>query len=74
MAEAVGEDSGIANLWAWRNSGKQIVAQAMKLSAIGLLRVGNLMDLVVILDTICSACKEKYSTYRDVIHIVVLHG
>ena len=68
------EDSGIVNLWAWSKSGKQSPTQPIKGSAIGLLRVGNLIDLAVTLDTICSACKEKDSTYRDVIHIVVCQG
>ena len=72
--ETAGEDSGIVNLWAWSKSGKQSPTQAIKGSAIGLLRVGNLIDLAVTLDTICSVCKEKDSTYRDVIHIVVLHS
>ena len=67
----VGEDSGIVNRWAWRKGGKQSPTQATKGSAIALLRVGNLIDLAVTLDTICSGCKEKDSTYRDVIHIVV---
>ena len=70
----VGEDSGIVNRWAWRMTGKQSPTQVMKKSAIGVLRVGNLIDLAMTLDTICSACKEKDSTYRDVIHIVVSHG
>jgi hypothetical protein len=68
------DDSGIVNLCAWRESGKQSTTQAMKGSAIGLLRIGNLIDLAVTLHTTCSACKEKDSTYRDVIHIVVLKG
>ena len=46
----------------------------MKGSAIGLLRVGNLIDLVRILSTICSTRKEKDSTYSEVIHIVVQKG
>jgi hypothetical protein len=46
----------------------------MKGSAIGLLKVGNLIDLVARLDTICSVCKEKDSTYSEVIHIVVCPG
>jgi len=70
----VEEDSGMVNLWAWRKSGKQTPTQAMKRSAIGLLRVGDFIDLAVRLDTTCSACKENYSTYRDVIHIVVCKG
>ena len=41
---------------------------------IGLLRVGNLIDLDVRLDTICSICKENDSTYSEVIHIVVRKG
>ena len=46
----------------------------MKGSAIGLLRVGNLIDLMRILSTICSTRKEKDSTYSEVIHIVVKRG
>jgi len=46
----------------------------MKGSVIGLLRVGNLIDLDVRLDTICSICKENDSTYSEVIHIVVRKG
>ena len=65
------EDSGIVNLCARRESGKQSRTQAMKGSAIGLLRIGNLIDLDVRLDTICSACKENDSTYSEVIDIVV---
>ena len=70
----MGEDSGMVNLWAWRKSGKQKTRQVMKRSAIGLLRVGKLIDLDVRLDTICSACKENDSTYSEVIHIVVRKG
>ena len=70
----VGEDSGIVNRWAWRMIGKQSPTQAIKVSAIGLLRIGNLIDLGMTLDTICSVCKEKDSTYRDVIHIFVSRG
>jgi len=55
-------------------SGKHSPAQAMKVSAIGLLRVGNLIDLAARLDTICSVCKEKDSTYSEVVHIVVWQG
>jgi len=66
-----GDDSGTVNRWAWRKNGKQSPTKVMKGSAIGLLRVDNLIDLGVTLDTICSACKEKDSTYRDVINIVV---
>jgi hypothetical protein len=73
-AAAAGEDSGIVNRWACRKSGKQSPTQAMQVSMIGLLGVGNLIDVAVRLDTICSACKEKDSTYRDVIHIVVSMG
>jgi len=69
--ETAGEDSGTVNLWAWRKCGKQSPTQTIKGSAIGLLRVGNLIDLDVRLDTICSACKENDSTYSEVIDIVV---
>ena len=69
-----GEDSGIVNLWARSKCGKQSPTQTIKGNAIGLLRVGNLIDLKVTLDTICRACKEKDSTYSEVINIVVWQG
>lgn len=36
--------------------------------------MGNFIDLVRILSTICSTRKEKDSTYSEVIHIVVFPG
>ena len=36
--------------------------------------MGNFIDLVRILSTICSTRKEKDSTYSEVIHIVVCLG
>ena len=36
--------------------------------------MGNFIDLVRILSTICSTRKEKDSTYSEVIHIVVWKG
>ena len=36
--------------------------------------MGNFIDLVRILSTICSTRKEKDSTYSEVIHIVVFLG